>query len=139
MRLKSRDKIQKYVSHPSDDKLNANDYNESCDEEEHHGPPKTEHNNYEESDKEENECSLFSKREEDMLIFEIFVESLFGDLNKISNKNSVFKASLPHFKRRKEIILDFMKTGHVNMEASDCVSKFSSYSKPKLVIFLEVI
>ena len=123
MRLKSRDKIQKYVSNPSEDKLNTNDYNESYDEEEQDGRPKTEHNNYEESD-EENECSssMFSKREEDMLIFEIFVESLCGDLNKISNKNSVYKASLPHFKRRKEIILDFIKTGHINVEASDWVS-----------------
>jgi hypothetical protein len=130
MRLKSRDKIQKYVSNPSEVKLNTNDYNESFDAEEQDGPPKTELTNYEESD-EENECSssssssMFSKREEDMLIFEIFVESLCGDLNKISNKNSVYKASLPHFKRRKEIILDFMRTGHVNVEASDCVSKFS--------------
>jgi hypothetical protein len=106
MRLKSRNKIQKYVSDPSETLNPLN--NESFEEEF--------------NDAYENERISSSQKEENMLIFEIFVENLFGDLNRISSKNNIKKESLSNFKRHKEVMLDFLKTGYVNVEARDCVS-----------------
>jgi len=106
MRLKSRNKIQKYVPDPSET-LNPTN-NESFEEEF--------------NDAYENKCMSFSKKEENMLIFEIFVENLFGDLNRISNTNNIIKENMSNFKRHKEVMLDFLKTGYLNVEARDSVS-----------------
>ena len=106
MRLKSRNKIQKYVSDPSETLNPIN--NESFEDEF--------------NDAYENECMSLSQKEENMLIFEIFVENLFGELNQISNTNNITKKSMSNFKRHKEVMLDFLKTGYLNVEARDSVS-----------------
>ena len=108
MRLKARNKIQKYVP----------DANES------QNPNYSEYYEEEINNEYENEFISFSQREENMLIFEIIVENLFNDLNKISNMNNILKASMSNFKRRKEAMFDFIKRGQLNDEVKACVRIF---------------
>ena len=60
--------------------------------------------------------------EENMLVFEIFVESLQMDLKRILNSNSFFKVNTPDFNNRKEVLVNFIKTGKIQSEANDIVS-----------------
>ena len=123
MRLKARSKIQKYTP---DSELNENENNETFVDA-----------NFREDECHQNHANSSKKQREefDLLIFEIFVENLQMDLKRLLSSNAYLKENMPDFESRKELVVNFIKTGKVNSEANDTVRRRNNKQPTCLFFF----